>query len=27
VLTSLPGIAVQPHPRELAAARVAAAAG
>lgn len=27
VLTSLPGIAVQPHPRELSAARVAAAAG
>ena len=27
VLTSLPGGAVQPHPRELAAARVAAAAG
>ncbi|MDZ4683810.1 MAG: serine hydrolase domain-containing protein [Planctomycetaceae bacterium] len=27
VLTSLPGRAVQPHPRELAAARVAAAAG
>jgi CubicO group peptidase (beta-lactamase class C family) len=27
VLTSLPGSAVQPHPRELAAARVAAAAG
>ena len=27
VLTSLPGRAVQPHPRELAAAQVAAAAG
>jgi CubicO group peptidase (beta-lactamase class C family) len=26
VLTSLPGRAVQPHPRELAAARIAAAA-